>query len=214
MSDVLKISMRGFAEVASAKPSRKQTKLKQYKYPDSDESVGRSNYYIQAISAIKRHHRGESAIVQQKMQSLLAQAAVEKNQRRRAKLLNNHRAISDYLKVFGDRQLAIMPGKRLYYVHKNLVISTVPDLVAEENGHLLLIKFNFCKDDFEGGVCSLMLHVLYEAALLQALPIKSNGVECLQTSSGTRVIGPRSGFPKNQTLSAACQEVLDLWPAA
>ena len=55
----IKISMRGLAEVACAKPSQKQSKLKRFKFPESEESVGRSNYYVWAISAIKHHHRGE-----------------------------------------------------------------------------------------------------------------------------------------------------------
>jgi hypothetical protein len=124
----VKISMRGLAEVASAKPSSKHSKLKQYQFPDSEESKGRSNYYVKALSAIKRHHRG--------------------------------------------------------------------------------------KEDFAGGVNSTLLHVLYEAAIKQGLPIKPNGVECLQTSSGSRTTGPRRGFPDKKVLNAACQELLSLWLAA
>lgn len=210
----VKISMRGLAEVASAKPSRKYSKLKQYKFPDSEESKGRSNYYVKALSAIKRHHRGQSNFVNSIMQNLILAADAETDPRKKAKFLNNHRAITDYLKAFGSRPLVMKPGKSLYYVYKDLVVSAHPDLVAEEDGSLVLIKLNLGKEDFAGGVNSTLLHVLYEAATIQGLPIEPTGVECLQTSSGSRTTGPKRGFPGQGVLNAACQELLNLWLAA
>jgi hypothetical protein len=210
----VKISMRGLAEVASAKPSRKQSKLKQFQFPESEESVGRSNYYVKALSAIKRHHRGQTDIVNSVLNGLMVQATSETDPRKKAKLQNNHRALTDYLKKFGGRPLVIKPGTTLHYVFKDLIVSAHPDLVAEENGSLVLIKLNLGKDDFGGGVCSTLLHVLYEAAQIKGLPIKPTGVECLQTSSGTRIAGPKSGFPDKSTLNNACQELLTLWFAA
>ncbi len=210
----VKISMRGLAEVASAKPSQKHSKLKKYQFPDSEESKGRSNYSVKALSAIKRHHRGQSDFVDSVLKGLMIAAKSESDPRKKAKLLNNHRAIADYLKTFGSRPLVIKPGKSLYYVYKDLLVSAHPDLVAEENGALVLIKLNLGKDDFAGGVNSTLLHVLYEAAIKQGLPIKPNGVECLQTSSGSRTTGPKQGFPDRKALNAACQELLNIWLAA
>ena len=123
-------------------------------------------------------------------------------------------AITDYLKYFGDRPLEIRPGARLYFNYLNLVVNAHPDLVAEENGRLLLIKLNCCKDDFAGGVTSTLLHVLYESARLKGLAIDSNSVECLQTSSGSRITGPKTGFPSTSALNSACKELLEIWPAA
>jgi hypothetical protein len=211
---VVKISMRGLAEVVSAKPSRKQSKLKQFQFPESEESKGRSNYYVKALSAIKGHHRGQSDLVDSVLQGLMIESASETDPRRKAKLLNNHRAITDYLKSFGSRPLVIKPGRTLQYVYKDLIVGAHPDLVAEENGSLVLVKLNLGKDDFAGGVCSTLLHVLYEAAKLQGLPIDPTGVECIQTTSGSRIAGPKSGFPDKKILNLACQEVLNLWFAA
>jgi hypothetical protein len=212
--ETIKIPMRGLAEVVSAKPSQKLSKLKKYRTPKSDESVGRSNYYVKALSAIKRHHRGQTDVVATILSGLLAEAATETDARKKAKLLNNHRAIIDYLKAFGGRQLKIMPGTHLYYVYQYLAVSAHPDLVDEEDGNLVLIKLNLGKDDFGGGMCSVMLQTLYEAAHLKGLPVKSTGVECLQTSSGSRIAGPKRGFPDKKTLNRACQELLSLWFAA
>jgi hypothetical protein len=212
--DVPRISMRGLAEVAHAAPSRKLSKLEKYRFPQSEESVGRSNYYIKALSTIRRHHRGESSRVSSTLRELWANAKNEKNNLKRAKLLNNHRAITDYLKNFGARALAIRPGKSLYYVYKDLVVSARPDLVAEENGKLLLIKLNLSKEELAGGVCSTILHVLYESAKSQGLSIDPACVECSQAASGSRTTGPKSGFPDKKVLNAACQELLTLWPAA
>jgi hypothetical protein len=208
------ISMRGLAEVASAKPSRKQSKLKRFQYPESDESKGRSNYYVKALSAIKRHHTGQSDIVAAVLNGLMIEAASETDPRKKAKLRSNHRALKDYLEKFGSRQLVIKPGKSLHYAYKDLIVSAHPDLVAEENGSLILIKINPSKDDFAGGVCSTILHIPYEAAKNQGLPIKPTGVECLQTSSGSRIAGPKSGFPDKSILNNACQELLTLWFSA
>jgi hypothetical protein len=208
------ISMRGLAEVACAKPSQKQSKLKRFKFPESEESVGRSNYYVWALSAIKRHHRGEAEFIDEMLHGLHEQAASESNLRKRAKLLANHRAITDYLKHFGRRPLEIRPGARLYFNYQNLIVNAHPDLVAAEKGRLLLIKLNCCKEDFTGGVISTLLHVLYESAKLKGLEIDSTSVECLQTSSGSRITGPKTGFPDKSALHSACEELLEIWPAA
>jgi hypothetical protein len=208
------ISMRGLAEVACAKPSQKQSKLKRFKFPESEESVGRSNYYVWALSAIRHHHRGDSDFVDDTIHRLWEEAASESDPRKKAKFLNNHRAITDYLKHFGDRRIEIRPGARLYFNYRNLVVNAHPDLVAEEKGRLLLIKLNCCKEDFAGGVCATLLHVLYESAKLKGLEIVPSSVECLQTSSGSRITGPKTGFPDKSTLNSACRELLEIWPAA
>jgi len=209
-----RISVRGFAEVGSAKPNRKQAILKRYKFPDSEESVGRSNYYVKALGIIRRHHKGDSAVVRARLQDLLAQASVEKNPRQKAKLLNNHQAAVDYLRVFGNRPLTIRPGKYLYYIYKNLIVGAHPDLVADENGALVLIKLHLGKDALGGGVCALLLHMMYEAALASGVQIRSTSVECIQSSTGSRIVGPKSGFPAKSVLNQTCQEVLSIWPAA
>ncbi|MDE3062946.1 MAG: hypothetical protein KGJ51_07785 [Acidobacteriota bacterium] len=128
----IKIPMRGLAEVTSAKPSQKLSKLKKYRTPRSEDSVGRSNYYVKALSAIKKHHKGQTGIVTKILNDLLAEAAVETDPRKRAKLEHSHRAITDYLKAFGSRPLKIMPGKHLYYLYQDLVVGAHPDLVAEK----------------------------------------------------------------------------------
>lgn len=202
--------MRGFAEVSSAAPRRKLSTLKRYRSPKSGESVGRSNYYVKTLSLIKRHHKGESKYVDAELSKLLAAANAENIPRVRAKLMSNYRATTDYLKHFGHRKLVIRPGKLLYYLYENLVVSAQPDLVAEENGNLVLIKLNLSKKDFPGGVNAMLLHVLYEAAQAKGLPVKSFAIECLQTSSGSRMIGPKTGFPDKQALNAECKAILAL----
>jgi hypothetical protein len=211
---VMKISMRGFAEVAAAEPKSKPSKLSKYKFPESDESVARSNYYIKALSAIKRHHRGEHAHVQKVLKDLLAEAAVETDSRKRAKLLGNHRAIIDYLKTFGNRALIIKPGKQLHFVYEDLVISARPDLVAEENGETTLIKLNLGKKTFGGGVPALLLHLLYEAAKVHDANLKPNRVECIQLADGSKISGPKNGFPPKKVLENACKEIVKIWSAA
>ena len=210
----VKISVRGFAEVSSAEPKRKQSALRKYQFPESEESVGRSNYYAKALSGIRHHHRGEHGFVESLLQNLLDDAASEADNLRRAKLLHNHRALTDYLEHFGNRVLTIKPGKQLCYPYKNLVVSARPDLVAEEGGKLLLIKLNLSNKDFKGGVNAMLLHMLYVASQLNGLEVAPTGVECLQVSSGSAAKGPKSGFPPRKVLDNACQELLDLWAAA
>lgn len=207
--ELVKLSMRGFAEVSSAAPNRKQSTLKRYRSPNSGESVGRSNYYVKALSLIKRHHRGES--ISSDLAKLLEAANADPIPRSRTKLLSNYRAVTDYLTHFGNRKLKITTGKQLYYVFDGLVISAQPDIVAEsDNGELVLIKMNLSKKDFGGGVSGTVLHVLYESAKSKGLPVHSWCVECLQTTSGSRTVGPKTGFPSKQVLNAECKAILGL----
>jgi hypothetical protein len=55
------------------------------------------------------------------------------------------------------------------------------------------IKLNLSKKDFAGGVPAMLLHLLYEAAQMKGLPVEPTGVECLQTSSGSKIAGPKKG---------------------
>lgn len=208
--ETIRISMRGFAEVSSAAPSRKQSTMRRFRSPKSGESVGRSNYYVKALSLIKRHHKGETAYVASQMSRLLAEAAVETVPRAKTKLLSNYQATADYLKHFGYRKLQIQSGKALYFIFQNLVISARPDLVAEEDGELVLIKLNLSRKEFSGGVSSTLLHVLFEAAQAKGLPIRSSRVECLHTVSGSRITGPKRGFPDKRQLNGMCRELLAL----
>jgi hypothetical protein len=102
-----------------------------------------------------------------------------------------------------------VPAFRLY-IFENLIVSAQPDLVAEENDELLLIKLNLGKKDFAGGVGATLLHILHEAAQAKGLPVKTWCVECLQSTSGTRTVGPKTGFPSKQALNAECKAILDL----
>lgn len=207
----VQISMRGFAEVSSAAFDRKRTTLKKFKFPKAEDSVGRSNYYIKALSAIKRHHKGQTAQVRSTLRRLAEESAIEPDTRKRAKLLNNRRAITEYLDKFGDRTLEIKKGKRLYYTHNDVVVSAHPDLIAEENGRLILIKLNLCKSPFSGGVISVLLHVLFEAAKRSGLDLNPVQVECLQICDGSLISGPRNGFPSSNALDAACSELQAIW---
>lgn len=208
------LSMRGFAEVVAANAAKKMSKLKKFKTPESDESVGRSNYYVKALSAIRHHHKGDASYVTNMLLQLASDAASEQNPRTKAKLIHNHRVITQYLSTFGQRQLFIQPGKSLYYTHNGLIVSARPDFVIIEGGQLKLLKLNMSKGDFSGGVSAVLLHVLYEAAHAEGLPVASSSVECLQIASGTRIVGPTNGFSPKQTLNVACDEVLALWAAA
>jgi hypothetical protein len=208
---MIPISMRGFAEVSAASSKSKLSRLKKYRFRDSGESKGRSNYYVKALAAIKHHHRGEYSDVTKILKDLSMTAADESNRPRKIKAQSNLRVIAEYMKHFSQRQLKPLPGKRLYFNHKQLVVSAQPDFVAEEDGKLTLVKFNFTKDDHSGGVISVMLHVLYEAAVLKGMALQPNQVECVQISSGSRVVGPKGGFGPVANLHKMADELIALW---
>jgi hypothetical protein len=207
------ISMRGFAEVSSAAPEKKAAKLREYKFKKSGESKGRSNYYVKALSAIRHHHHGNTANLNQIMQDLAQASVGAQTGRARGKAVNNLLAISAYLQKHGKRKLTILKGKRLYFLHQNLVISAQPDLIVEENGHMRLIKFNFGKGDHSGAVVAVMLHILYEAATNSGLKIGSDQVECIQVISESRIVGPKGGFGPAMTLKGMADEIISLWPS-
>jgi hypothetical protein len=210
---MIPISMRGFAEVSAAPTKSKLSRLKKYKYPDSDESKGRSNYYVKALAAIRHHHHSNKSELQDILDDLVIAASDKSNKRRQSKALNNLRAINDYLKHFSYRHLKPLRGKRLYFFHKQLKVSAQPDLYAEESGKLRLIKFNFGRKDHGGAVVAIMLHVLYEAAIINGLKLPPNQVECIQTSSGSNISGPKGGFGPAKNLTVMADELIALWPS-
>ena len=67
---------------------------------------------------------------------------------------------SAFLSHFEGRKLKIRKGQRLYFNRKDLVVSAQPDLVAEEDGKLVLIKINASAKAHDGGMVPLLLACL------------------------------------------------------
>lgn len=211
---MIKISMRGAAEITLAAPARKSAALRKYKQNDSGEARGRSNYYILALTFIKQLHNegnppGLLASFLGDMQNRIAEKP--KDTRWKAKVLNNMRAAEQYIEHFGQRKFAIRPGKKLAYTHGGVLISARPDLVIEENGKILLIKLNLSKKSHSDLMADIQLHLMYAAANAVGLEITSRQVAYIQPVQGSELRGPSKGFPAVTRLSLICKDLEDIW---
>jgi hypothetical protein len=211
---MIKVSMRGAAEVALAAPSRKSTALRKYKQTDSGEARGRSNYYIWALTFIRQFHRegnpaGLLASFLGDLQNRIAEKP--KDTRWKAKILNNMRAAEQYSLHFGPRKFTIRPGKKLAYAHGNVLVSARPDLVVEENGKILLIKLNLSKKPHSDLMADIQLHLMHAAATAVGLDLTSKQVAYIQPVRGSEQRGPSKGFPPVTRLSQICEDLENIW---
>ena len=130
--------------------------------PRIEESVGRSNYYIWALSAIKHHHRGDTEFVDETLHRLHEEAVTESDPRRRAKLRGNHRAITDYLNHFGD--LNSDPARHPLVLQLSQPHRERSPRLGGEEGPASSHQAELLQGRSAGGVTATLLHVLYESA--------------------------------------------------
>lgn len=211
---MIKISMRGAAEVAAAAPSRKVATLKKYKQTDSGETKGRSNYYISALSFVTSYHKqgNHPSALTAYLAAMQKKLAEKPNDPRwRAKVLNNMRAAEQYIQHFGQRKFTVCEGKKLAYTHNGVVVSARPDLVIEENGERLLIKLNLGRIEHSSQMAAIQLHFMFTAANAAGLEIGPQQVVYIQPVEGFEHRGPASGFPPDKRLASICSEIEGLW---
>lgn len=209
---MISLSMRGLAEVIHTAPAKRVNKLRKYKFKKSGESKGRSNYYVKALSIIKRHHRGDSAGRDQLLDELKDALRAAETSAKKAKIRNNIRVAESYLAVFGKRQFEVLKGVRLYFTFGSLVVSSQPDLIVQEHGLLKLIKLDCCLKGHPSAETMTMLHALYLAGRDKALIGHPAQVECLEVATHASTPGSKSHFSSSKTLENGCQEIIELWP--
>jgi hypothetical protein len=210
----IRLSVRGFAETTVAAPARKAAALKKYKFSDSGESVGRQNHYVYALAFIRKYHRdGLPASSAGSYAAELLKRIAEKPDSRqwKAKMTNNARAVQQYVNAFGKEKFTPRPGRNFKFIHQSVIVSARPDLCAESGGGSLFIKVNLTKAPHDELMVNLQLHLMYEAILPHVESLLPSQLVYLQVADGSRLKGPKDGFPSRARIEKACAQIRSVW---
>jgi hypothetical protein len=206
------VSANGFADFFdSGSDLRRRAVLKRFKRPGSGESKGRSNYYVSALSGIRRFVASDSqmAALDAAISDLRLRPTETKLER--TKVDANLRCLDQFRKHFGDLALSKTNGSRFYFVHHDLTVSCQPDLVAMEHGALKLFKLNFTAIPRSSEYIRAASSVVYAAAKESRDQLIPSQVAYLDLASGIRHNLSADRLLDDEALGQSCEQISQLW---
>jgi hypothetical protein len=205
----IRLSASGVAEFFSATPAHRRRILKPYKFKKSGESKGRAHYYKHALHAIKAYFKagGDAGIIADAIHvaELKKKGPLKKGEL--ASLNHNIRALKAFLEHHGHRKFHVIVGRQLETKVGTVEVTCMPDLWAEEDGKLTLIKFYFSQKPPLSLQVPVLLHLLREGAIAAGL---EPAVVCLDVS-GSNHKCPADRQKMNAFVLSIEAEITKVW---
>ncbi len=211
----IRISVSGLAQFMNATSFRQRRLLRDYKFPFNKDGTKKPQIvrYSEARATIQKYHQSDNdvTVLLEAVEALKKKAAdnPDKDQHR---IEDNIRAINAYMKHFQDNKFTVLENPRPKYVHGDVYVSTTPDLYVDENGTKKLIKLDFSATAPKEEVVSIILKVMYEAAMVEQLGVKPSNVVYLDVSRQQQFTGKKLNKRLKQDIDAACETIEDIWP--
>jgi hypothetical protein len=167
MSKPIRLAATGVAEFVSSTPAQRRRILRPYKKRQSGEARGRGHYYRVALNAIRHFFNGKKdvGIITDALQALeLRKKGPFKKRGEPAEIKHNIRVLKAFLHYYAGRDFVVVPGQKIECTIGRVEVTCNPDLWAEENAKLLLVKFFFQEKKPKTLQIPVLLHLLREAA--------------------------------------------------
>lgn len=207
-----KISLKGFAQIMLASPSRQRTLLRYYKYPSEDEPRARILYYRDARDRISAYHaQGHEArwLVEQAISfEGLAKAS---SGPRKTRLNHNGRALRAYAKHFASRNLEILRDQLLTLQFGDVRITVRPDLHVVERKKEKIIKLEFGVNEPSGQEIQIISQAMFEAAEQAGMNFTPASIQYVDVPRGVLHRGARLGSRRRGDIEATCQIIDAIW---
>lgn len=207
-----KVSLKGLADFMTASELRRRKILKQYKYPEEDESRAKILYYRDARDRIAAYHQSShpaSWLGEQVL--LLAALAAGSPDRTRARLQHNARGLRAYALHFSRRRFEILPDITHHLTHGDVTVTIRPDLHIRESGKEKLVKLEFGVKNPPDRLLNIIAQCMFEAAAAAGMGLPSASVICLDVPRGQEVRGARVGSRMRAEVAAACANISSIW---
>jgi hypothetical protein len=209
----IKLSVKGLAQFMTAGPVRQRSVLRSQKFPSKQENVAIIVYYGEARRAIETYHESDNdpATLVSAVDKLSKKEAGASGQSA-VRLNHNIRGIQTYLTHFGGKKFSILESPKIKYVRKSVTISAMPDLFVIEAGARKMIKLDFSEKAPDERVITIVLQVMYEAAIMAGLKIKPKDVVYLDVVRNQQHGGAKLRSSLKKEVDAACDNIEALWP--
>ncbi len=138
------IAVKIFAEFVAGSNNRKKSLLKSYKFPNK-EGKAIVMYYGPAKAAIATFHKeGHNLSYLTEKVTEFEKHSLNPNKSYRHKMLNNAKAIRNYLKHFETLELQLGHSGKFSFLLGDVRINVTPDLHGiDQSGKEIFVKLNF-----------------------------------------------------------------------
>lgn len=210
---MITIPLRCLAEYMTSGPAKQRTTLKEYKYPQSDESQARIKYYQEARDSISIYHRGKRAPIwlENKAAVLESLASIEKGNRQ-IRLRHNARGVRAYEASFASKNFDILIIPKWYLIYSGVRIIVRPDLYVMEKGALKAIKLDFGVKEPKLEFIKIVSQCMLEAALSNGVALSGPSTLFLDVPRGNIHKAARIGSAMKKNIEAACMSIDAIWP--
>lgn len=209
---MIEISMKGLADFMISNPAKQRKILREFKYPELDESRAKIHYYREARDTVLAFHKGSKEpnwLVAQADRLLDQGTASSSSSQKRLK--NNARALAAYLNHFGSKQFEVLERLNLKLPYSSVRISIYPDLHVREKDKEKIIKLSFSVEKCDDRVPRIIGQCMFEAARAAGLNLPSASVLYIDVARGNIYKGARLGAYMRNDIHAACDTIADIW---
>jgi hypothetical protein len=210
----MRISVKQLADFMLASPARQRSLVRDAKFPKLKDGKPKPQIvrYSEARAAIRDYHEsGNDIAVLLAAVARLAQKKSLHPEKNAARIDDNIRAITTYMKHFSDHPFTVLTTPRPKYKFQQIEVSATPDLYVEEGGTRKLIKLDFNQDKPKDGAIDIILKVMHEAGSLDQLLVKPQDVVYLDVSRNARYSGAKLNKRLKKDIDAALATIQDMW---
>jgi len=209
---MINLGIKGLAKYMTSAEATRRKILHDYKHPEP-EGLAQARYYAEAKALITRFVRGtlDRAEVLQEAARLQAEGSTVGRQRG-TKLKCNGRAVTQYVRYFGAKEMTLLPPCKLELVFDPVRIAITPELHAHDGRRERLIRLEFANDLAANGT-RIIAQSIFEAAIQAEMEIPSSAVSVWRLADGTMHGGARMGSRMRKDIEAACKNIAAIWPS-
>jgi len=211
----IQISVNGLAKFMTSSEATRRRILRDYKFPFNKDGSKKPQIvrYSEARAAIRDYHESgnNASTIVAAIEKLISKK--QKNpEKDAARIDDNIRALSTYLKHFSNSKLLVLETPKPVYVHGEVSISAYPDLYVDDGGKKKLIKLDFSEKKPHEESVEIMLKVMYEAAGSSGVPVYPADVVYLDITRQNQYSGKKLNKQLKKNIDAACETIQDIWP--
>lgn len=155
----------GCPEFVSSTPAQRRRILRPYKNRQGGEAKGRGHYYRAALNSIRYFFNGgkDPGIIADAIHAAELRKKGVLKRGELAQINHNIRVLKAFLRHYAHRDFHLVTGQHIECAIGTVEVTCTPDLWAEENARLVLVKFFFPERKPKTMQIPILLHLIREA---------------------------------------------------
>lgn len=204
----IRLTMKGLAKYMTAQPAAQRKILRDYKYPNPEGQV-QARFYSDALNVIRRLISKRTTVdAARNLAAGWRESALRLPPVRRARPVNNARAVEQYIEHFAGHNFELLQHSSLRLTRGAVVISATPDFRVRQGKRVLVLRLEFASQQPSDALLKVMSQVLFEATT----DLPSPTIAIVDVPRGRMIRAKRMGSRLKADIVAACSTIEAIWP--